>query len=30
MEKRVFSVDDFIVREGKKEIFGEGVQQGKT
>ena len=27
MEKRVFSVDDFIVREGKLEIFGEGVEK---
>jgi hypothetical protein len=29
MEKRIFSVDDFIVREGKLEIFGEGVEKRK-
>ncbi len=27
VEERVFAVDDFVVREGKKEIFGEGVEE---
>jgi hypothetical protein len=30
VEKRVFSVDDFVVREGKKEILGESVEQGES
>lgn len=29
VEERIFSVDDFIVREGKLEIFGEGVEKRK-
>ena len=29
VEQRIFSVDDFIVREGKLEIFGEGVEKRK-
>src|SRR5260370_402117 len=29
VEKGVFAVDDFVVREGKKEIFGEGVEKGE-
>src|SRR5258708_39743036 len=27
VEKRALSVNDFVVREGKKEILGEGVEQ---
>jgi len=27
VEERILSVDDFVVREGKKEIFGEGVEE---
>jgi len=27
VEKGIFSVDDFVVGEGEKEIFGEGVEQ---
>src|SRR5882672_3806219 len=27
VEERIFSVDDFIVREGKLEIFGESVEE---
>src|SRR5437764_295286 len=29
VEKGVFAVDDFVVGEGEKEIFGEGVKKGK-
>src|SRR5713226_3361418 len=29
VEERVFAVDDFVVGEGKKEIFGEGVEERK-
>jgi len=27
MEERIFSVDDFVVGKGEKEIFGEGVEE---
>src|SRR6266487_1794140 len=30
VEKRVFAVDDFVVREGKQEILCEGVEEGKS
>src|SRR5712664_1315728 len=29
VEERIFPMDDFIVREGKLEIFGEGVEKRK-
>ena len=29
VEKGVFAVDDFVVGEGEKEIFGEGIKKGK-
>src|SRR6266403_1662654 len=29
VEERIFPMDDFIVREGKLEIFGEGVEKGE-
>ena len=29
VEKGIFAVDDFVVGEGEKEIFGEGIKKGK-
>ena len=30
VEQRIFSVNNFIVREGKNEIFAESVHEGKS
>src|SRR5258708_217491 len=30
VEKRIFAVDDFVVGERQNEIFGEGVEEGKS
>ena len=30
VEQGIFAVDDFVVGEGKKKIFGEGVEKGKS
>src|SRR5260221_14742130 len=30
VEKRIFAVDDFVVGERQNEIFGEGIEEGKS